>query len=162
MAYLIDSEWQAISKLTGISIGSDLNIQNAGRAGDLVELIISDLEPASTDRGDVIRSLDPRYSISGQDSEVWIRYIRYDLNCTITPDENRRCLVNISDTNFIAPAGSGSKEEQERILKSILYDVFSGLIDSNQQILTELKLLNARYEEATETRIIKGDISHAD
>jgi hypothetical protein len=106
MAYQITPQWQAVSVLTGYAIGQQLSIQNAGRAGDLIELIISDTEPATTDRSYVVRSLDPVYRVSGQTQEVWVRYVRYDLNGTITPEPARRCLANITDNEQIAESSA--------------------------------------------------------
>ena len=161
MAYLISPEWERVSTITGIQIGESLSIQNTGRAGDLLELIISDLMPTD-ERGHVIRSLDPMFKVEGQDSEVWIRYIRYDLNCTITPKPQARCLANISDNTQIAESGTLPITSHENQPSTILLNAVYSLIDSNQDILQEMKLLNARYEEATETRITKEDITHAD
>ena len=106
MAHLIDKDWIATSLLTGFPIGGTLSIQNAGRAGDLVELILSSSEPSLTDRGYVVRNIDPLYRVSGQSVELWIRYIRYDLTGTITPQAARKCLVNISDNEQISEASS--------------------------------------------------------
>lgn len=104
MAYLIDKDWIAASSLTGIPIGESLSIQNAGRAGDLVELILSSSVPELSDRGYAVRSIDPLYRISGQSVELWIRYIRYDLTGTITPKPLRKCTVNIMDNEQISEA----------------------------------------------------------
>lgn len=106
MAYLIGKDWVGVSQLTGIEIGETLSIQNAGRAGDLVELILSSSEPLLEDRGYVIRNIDPLYRVSGQSVELWVRYIRYDLNGTITPQAKRECLVNIMDNEQIAEAST--------------------------------------------------------
>lgn len=99
MNYQITNNWTALSVLTGIAIGSPLVLSNAGRAGDIIEAIVSDTEPLDTDRGVPIKQLDNQYTISGQSQEVWVRYIRYDLTGTITP--TRTCLLSVQDSAFI-------------------------------------------------------------
>jgi len=41
---------------------------------------------------------------------------------------------------------------------NLLYSVFSELLNSNKNIELQLKLLNARVEEAFETGIIENDV----
>ncbi len=102
MSHLIDSQWTSVSALTGIAIGETLSIQNAGRAGDIIELILSVEQPSIEDRGYAVRNLDPLYRVSGQDVELWVRYVRYDLTGTITPEPQRRCLINITENEQIS------------------------------------------------------------
>lgn len=161
MAFEISNQWTSIFNLTGFLVGEPINIQNAGRAGDLLELVISIDQPSDDERGYVVRSLDPMFRITGQSSDVWIRYIRYDINCTITPRDNARCLANISNNEQITTMDSYPVESlilQERIM---LLDVLSGLAESTALTLDQIRLLNARYEEATETNINLEDIKNA-
>ena len=99
MNHKITNEWTALSVLTGIEIGTPMVLSNAGRAGDVIESIVSDTKPWSEDRGVPIKNLDNQYTISGQSQEVWVRYIRYDLTGTITP--LRTCLLSVQDSAFI-------------------------------------------------------------
>lgn len=100
MAYNITSAWQSLYSLTGKPIGTQLYIQNAGMAGDIIEIIRSDTQPSPADRGDVIKSIDPRYRITSA-SDVWVRYIRYDINETISPGAYRVCLASIGDDELV-------------------------------------------------------------
>lgn len=105
MNYTISREWTAVSTLTGHAIGMPFSVTNAGRAGDLIEVIVSDAQPALEDRGEPLAQLLRSYNISGQTQEVWIRYIRYDLNGTITPELSRVCQVSILYESFITEQG---------------------------------------------------------
>lgn len=159
MAYLIGPEWEAVSDLTKIRIGDFVSLQNAGRAGDLLEIIISTDKPLESDRGHVIRSLDPMFRVQGQDKEIWIRYIRYDLNCTITPEPQRRCLANISDSDSIDQTSALHIETFLVEMGATINQVLSDLNQSNQDVAKQIKLLNMRYEEATETHIQESDVN---
>lgn len=99
MNYQITNNWTPLSVLTSIAIGSPMVLSNAGRAGDIIEVIVSDTEPLAADRGVPVKQLDNQYTISGQSQESWVRYIRYDLTGTITP--LRTCLLSVQDLAFI-------------------------------------------------------------
>jgi len=103
--YTISREWTSVSVLTGHAIGIPFSITNAGRAGDLIEVIVSDTQPAVDDRGEPLAQLLRSYNISGQAQEVWIRYIRYDLNGTILPEPSRVCQISIQHNSFITEQG---------------------------------------------------------
>jgi hypothetical protein len=103
--YKIPSEWTSVSTLTGHAIGMPFSITNAGRAGDLIEVIVADDQPNPQDRGEPLAQLLRSYNVSGQTQDVWIRYIRYDLNGTITPEPSRVCQVSIQHHSFITEQG---------------------------------------------------------
>lgn len=105
MNYSITGNWTALSVIAGIAVGLPVVLTNAGRAGDLLEVIISDTEPLTSDRGEPLAQLQRTYRISGQTQEVWIRYIRYDLNGTITPNGAKTCLLSAQTNDFIANEG---------------------------------------------------------
>tara|TARA_R110002110_G_scaffold415850_1_gene658018 strand:+ start:33648 stop:34748 length:1101 start_codon:yes stop_codon:yes gene_type:complete len=99
--YSITGNWTALSVVTGIAVGLPVVLTNAGRAGDLLEVVISDTEPLASDRGVPIKALDAQYTVSGQSQEAWMRYVRYDLNGTITPSPARTCLLSVQDSAFV-------------------------------------------------------------
>ena len=100
----IGNVWLPISTFTGIPAGTQLYLQNSGRAGDLIEVILSDTQPPVEARGVPLRQLDPVYRVSAQPLEVWVRHIRYDLNGTILPTDAHKCLLEIKTTTDIVPA----------------------------------------------------------
>lgn len=99
MNYKIYSDWTALSTLTGISVGLPMVLSNAGRAGDIIEVLVTDNQPLESDRGVPIKQLDNQYTISGQSSESWVRHIKYDLNGTIKAVSG--CLLSVQDDSFI-------------------------------------------------------------
>lgn len=104
MDYKISRDWTAVSLLTGVSIGAPFSITNAGRAGDLIEVIVQSEEPGITDRGEPLAQLKS-YNISGQPSEIWIRHIRYDLNGRILPEPAKLCTISIQYQSYITEQG---------------------------------------------------------
>lgn len=105
MNYQITGQWAALSVVTGISVGLPVILTNAGRAGDLLEVIVSDTEPLESDRGEPLAQLLRSYRISGQTEEIWIRYIRYDLNGTITPALAKTCLLSVQSASLVSSDG---------------------------------------------------------
>lgn len=101
MNYEIGRDWVSISSLTGLAIGSELLLQNMGRPGSIIELILSDSEPLEADRGNGLQQLDDIYRVSGQKSDVWVRHIRYDLNSTILPKPQYKCQLSINDSGIL-------------------------------------------------------------
>lgn len=108
MTYQITGDWAALSVLTNIPIGKPMILSNAGRAGDIIEVIISDIQPSISDRGVPVKQLDSQYRIAGQSKEAWVRYIRYDLNGTITP--TKTCLLSVQDASLILEADAFSND----------------------------------------------------
>jgi len=162
MDYKLDNNWVALSSLSGIPIGSPAIVQNIGRAGDLVEVIIKPQKPLDSERGLSFGQITPLYRIEGNIAEAWLRYIRYDLNGTITPQDLRTCLVSIQSGECITEDNGRLNESQIALLNEGLNPVLSSLTDSNEMIANQIRLLNARIEEAFETRIELEDITHAD
>ena len=105
MNYQIRNDWESVSSITSHAVGMPFSITNAGRAGDLIEVIVQDAKPADSDRGEPLAQLLRSYNISGQTTDVWIRYIRYDLNGTINPQPSRSCQVSIQHHSFITSQG---------------------------------------------------------
>jgi hypothetical protein len=103
--YQITGQWAALSVVTGIAVGLPVILTNSGRAGDLLEVIVSDTEPLESDRGEPLAQLLRSYRISGQTEEVWIRYIRYDLNGTITPALAKTCLLSAQSASLVSSDG---------------------------------------------------------
>lgn len=103
--YPISSSWIDINALSGIAIGQQMALHNAGRAGDIIEVAVSELEPISTFRGVAIKALSPMFLVSPQDLPLWVRYIRYDLTGTITPLPVRTCLLNVQSIADIQEIG---------------------------------------------------------
>ena len=103
--YPISSSWVDINALSGIAIGQQMALHNAGRAGDIIEVAVSELEPISTFRGIAIKALSPMFLVSPQDLPLWVRYIRYDLTGTITPLPVRTCLINVQSIADIQEIG---------------------------------------------------------
>ena len=103
--YPISSSWIDINALSGIAIGQQMALHNAGRAGDIIEVAVSELEPISTFRGIAIKALSPMFLVSPQDLPLWVRYIRYDLTGTITPLPVRTCLLNVQSIADIQEIG---------------------------------------------------------
>jgi hypothetical protein len=162
MDYKIDNEWTALSVLTGVKTGDPAIIQNIGRAGDLIEVIISAQKPLDSDRGLSFGQITPLYKIEGNIYEAWLRYIRYDLNGTITPKDARTCLVSIQSGDQIIENDGASSAGKSLAITQGLDPVLSSIVDSNNFIADQLKLLNARIEEAFETRINLEDVTHED
>lgn len=158
MAYLLKGEWESISVIAGYPVGASVYIQNSGRAGDIVEIIISSGKPDDTARGWAIRSLDPSFRVSGQDFDVWVRYIRYDIAGTIIPEPARRCLTNISDNEQITQASTFPVDSNSAIMQTIINDLISDLTEASKETAYQLTLLNRRFEEAFETGIFEDDI----
>jgi len=131
--YTISREWTSVSILTGHAIGMPFSITNAGRAGDLIEVIVSDTQPAVEDRGEPLAQLLRSYNISGQTQEVWIRYIRYDLNGTILPEPSRVCQISIQHDSFIVDQGGIPPD----LLTNNIYGVRRIAVDSQQTSFEE-------------------------
>ena len=100
----IGNIWLPISTFTGIPAGTQVYLQNSGRAGDLIEVLLSDTQPPVEARGVPLRQFDPVYRVSAQPLQIWVRHIRYDLNGTILPTDARKCLLDIRTDTDIAPA----------------------------------------------------------
>lgn len=158
MDYNLTNKWTALSILTGIDIGKPVIIQNIGRAGDLVEVILSPREPLESERGLSFGQITPLYRIEGQTTQAWIRYIRYDLNGTITPKDSRTCLISVMPADFITENNGGFSSSSIGALKMSFDYQLSKLIDQSSESIKQLKLMNERIEEAFETRIFIGDI----
>ena len=104
--YQISGAWTDLNTLTGIVIGQQITLHNAGRAGDIIEVAVSDIEPIVSFRGVAIKALAPQYRVAPQDFTVWVRYIRYDLNGTITPTAQHKCLLNVQEIADIEEVGA--------------------------------------------------------
>lgn len=104
--YQISGDWTDLNTLSGIAIGQQITLHNAGRAGDIIEVAVSAIEPLASFRGVAIKSLDPQYRAGPQENTIWVRYIRYDLNGTITPEVQHKCLLNVQAISDIEEVGS--------------------------------------------------------
>lgn len=171
--YPISSSWVDINELSGIAIGQQMALHNAGRAGDIIEVAVSELEPISTFRGIAIKALTPMFLVSPQDLPLWVRYIRYDLTGTITPLPVRTCLLNvqsIADIQEIGgiPSALLTSNDKDMLLKVsignlsdvayVLASQLSSLVESQENTVLQLRLLNAKTEEAFETQITQDDV----
>lgn len=103
--FQIDTNWTDLNVLTGIAIGQQMLLHNAGRAGDIIEVAVSEIEPIVVFRGVPVKSLDPQFRIAPQEFAVWVRHIRYDLNGTIIPPAQRNCLLNVQEIADIEQVG---------------------------------------------------------
>ncbi len=101
MNYSVGGTWTAMSVLTAIPIGAPVSIRNIGRAGDIIEIIISATEPLESDRGEAITQLGNTYRITNHPNEVWIRYISYSDSSTIVTT-SKTCLVTIQQSSYIS------------------------------------------------------------
>lgn len=137
MTYQIPVIWTALSQLTGVAIGTPVLLRNEGRSGDLIEVIVSDTEPLATSRGDALEQITSAYRISGQESEIWLRHIRYDLTETITPTPNRTCLLSVQYTTLIQSD------------KSLPFDLFTGAEYGRRELKasSENPIVSAAYSD---------------
>jgi len=171
-SYQISGDWTDLNALSGIDIGQQITLHNAGRAGDIIEVAVSAIEPSVSLRGVAIKALEPQYRIGPQEVAIWARYIRYDLNGTITPQPQHKCLLNVQSISDIEEVGSipssllttNDKDMLLKISVGNLSDIaflmasqLSSLLEVQQETLSQLKLLNARIEEAFETNITEDD-----
>ena len=79
-------------------------LHNAGRAGDIIEVVVSELEPIASFRGVPIKSLDPQFRVAPQEFPVWVRHIRYDIAGSVIPTGQRTCLLNVQELSDIEQA----------------------------------------------------------
>ena len=135
MIFEIDNQWQALGTTAGVT----LNAQNMGRAGDLIEVITSNTKPLETDRGYALSQLNKTYRIGGYTGLVWVRYIRYDLNGTIKPADNRKCLLNIQEGSIITEVS----------------DTPSQLLTTS--VIDSASRLKVSASTRAETQIVRGD-----
>ena len=105
MNYSVGGTWTAMSVLTGIPIGTEVSARNIGRAGDIVEVLLSDTQPSESDRGEPLCQLASIYKIYGSDKEIWLRFISYsEKDMIITGDKT--CLVWITDADTVTDSSS--------------------------------------------------------
>ena len=102
MILSIGNQWEALSGLTGITIGDQFYMQNAGRAGDLIEVIINTNQPTVNDRGAPLRQFDPIYRVSDQTTEVWVRAIKYTLQGGVLPEDKYKCLLDVTQSPSVS------------------------------------------------------------
>lgn len=93
MIFEIDNKWQAL----GLNPNSTVILQNLGRAGDLIEVVTGSVQPEDSQRGYALAQLSKTYRVSGYEGLIWVRYIRYDISGTITPSDNRICLLDAQE-----------------------------------------------------------------
>lgn len=67
-----------------------------------------------------------------------------------------------TDENNVGSRSLKTSIQNTNELLTVFNKALVDLTETNQLILSEMRLLNARIEEAFETRINIGDISHAD
>lgn len=173
-SYQISGDWTDLNAISGIDIGQQLTLHNAGRAGDIIEVAVSAIEPSVSFRGIAIKALEPQYRVSPQSVSVWARYIRYDLNGTITPTAQHKCLLSvqaISDIEEVGaiPSSLLTTNDEDMLLKIsvgnlpdiafLMASQLSSLLEAQQETVSQLKLLNARIEEAFETNITEDDVN---
>lgn len=171
--YEISGEWVNVNTLSSIAIGQQITLHNAGRAGDIIEVAVSELEPSTSFRGVPIKSLTPQFRVAPQIFPIWVRYIRYDLNGTITPEPQRKCLLNVQSIADIQEIGgipstlltSNDKDMLLKVSIGNLSDVayvlasqLSSIVEYQENIALQLRLLNAKTEEAFETQITQDDV----
>ena len=97
----VTNTWTALAYTAGVT----LTLQNMGRAGDIVEVITSETQPLESDRGLALAQIQRMYRVSGYDGQVWVRYIRYDLNGTNKPQDARTCLLNVQQGVYVSEVG---------------------------------------------------------
>jgi hypothetical protein len=160
--YPIGRDWVNLNNLTGIKIGETMYLQNLGRSGDLIEIAISAQIPLDGFRGIAIPQMAPWYRAQSDKGAVWVRLIQYDLTGTITPSQSKTCLLSVQENLDISElrgsisGGSSGGLDADSLIVSSLLDIKESLNAVNDN----LKLLNARAEEAWETRIILEDVTN--
>lgn len=134
-AIKIGGTWTNLNTLAGVEVGSQLLIQNLGRAGDIIELAISDAQPSESFRGVSIRQIEKLYRITPANT-VWVRYIRYDLNGTNQPEAARLCLVSVQSGNEIqevsaVPSSLLTKNDENMRLRVSSADLVAEIAKGN-------------------------------
>ena len=162
--YAIGKDWINLNELTGHQVGIELVIQNVGYAGDIVEVAISDVEPIVGFRGVGLFQFKPLYRVTESLNPTWVRFVRYDRN--VNDVGNKTVLINVQTESNINDSAvlppdlytinlSGNKA----LSVSTGLETFSSELEgSNKAILKQLQLLNARFEEAFDTKIEVSDI----
>ena len=93
--YKLNGAWQSVNTITGIDIGSPITVQNLGYAGDVIQYIESDTQPADTDHGRGIYQYRPAYKFTPT-TDIWFRFIRLDRNAQDVG--SKEVLVSIEES----------------------------------------------------------------
>ena len=92
-AFSIGAEWVSLSSLLGRPPSSNKILQNCGRPGDIIELVISNDEPGVSFRGFRLDQIKSIYNLPAGSVDAWVRYIRNDGNELGI----KTCLLQISE-----------------------------------------------------------------
>lgn len=161
-ALRISGSWTDLNFISGIAIGFELIIQNLGRAGDIVEIAISEIQPTESYRGIALEQIRKSYRVTPS-ARVWVRYIRYDLTQTIIPQPSRLCGISVqvnseiqdsSDIPYgLITASNRIKTSSESSLDTAAKD---GLMFSFSHSITipanDQQVIGAKYSGATAVR----------
>lgn len=130
-------EWINIYPLASIDAGTPVSIQNTG-VSDLYYSISETKPPRNSDKYKIFRRSDT-IDLTNNDLFVWVFSPQVDglINVSLFVSNIEDLLNSLLNTNI-------------KLTKM--------LAEQNGDILLQLKLLNARFEEMANTRIIENDI----
>lgn len=143
-------QWVNLYVLSGAIVGSQLTVENTGTCDVYLAVQVSQPE-LDHNSYNVLRRTDPRLTNSVGDSGAW----------AFCPNAKGEVNVSIDAADgfipVIATAGSPLSESQQSDRLSEL-EFRQIALACMQSINDELRLINARLEEALETGIERGDV----
>lgn len=145
----IGQNWVNLNSLASISSGKSVYIQNIGIPGDLISIAISKTEPQEPFFGVALNQLNPMVFVEDPVFDVWVKFYRFD-SLDNYPNIKSRIQVFTTDNALKFSFGGNSSTDNNSVVQSVL--------NSINDVSLQLRLMNARIEEAFETRIKQEDV----
>jgi hypothetical protein len=74
----VGTSWTDLNSLSGIPEGAEIFLQCTGKAGDIIDVAISESQPSNSFRGVPIYQARGQRRVPAGSSKVWVRYLRND------------------------------------------------------------------------------------
>ena len=147
----IPQEWINLNLLSGHAVGTSLVLQNISSPGDLFSLFIGLRKPDDAFCGVALDQVKNIATVDEPGFSVWVRYYRLD-GAIPYPAKVGRLQVQEKGKGITI----GNTVDKSSIIDYT--PVLSVIINTLKDNAIELKLLNARIEEAFQTNIKQGDL----